>query len=167
MDSDQRSSSEPSPKPRPFQFSLATMFVMMTAFALVLAICFMLPDPWSGAIWLVLTVATPPVLAVVIRFGPERLAAFCIGALVPTGMSLAGLILNKEWEYALPRSSGYVTWPAPSYTGDRLVVLGNWLVGTAKMGALWRPIALSSWVAAIVVGLLCVVVRRWVRRISQ
>jgi hypothetical protein len=156
MHSDLPESSEYSPKPRPFQFSLATMFVMTTAFALVLAICFTLPDPWSGAIWLVLTVATPPVLAVVIRFGPGRLAAFSIGAVVPTSMSLAGLVLNKEWE-ALPRSSGYVN-------GDRLVVLGNWIMGTARIGALWRPIALSSWDAAILVGLLSVGVRRLVQR---
>jgi hypothetical protein len=46
-------------------------------------------------------------------------------------------------------------------------VLGNWLVGTARMGALWRPIALTSWIAAILVGLLCVGVRRWVARAGK
>jgi hypothetical protein len=159
-------SADPSPTPRPFQFSLATMFVITAAFAIFLMLCFTLPDPWSGAAWLVLTIATPPVLAVIIKFGPGGLAAFSIGAIVPTSMSLAGLVLNREWE-SLPRTAGYASWPAPGLLSDRFAVLGNWIVGTARIGALWRPIALTSLVAAIVVGLLCVGARRWVQRIGR
>jgi hypothetical protein len=150
--------------PRPFQFSLATMFVITAAFAIFLMICFTLPEPWSGAAWLVLTIAAPPVLAVIIKFGPGGLSAFSIGAIVPTGMSLVGLVIDKQWEFVLPRSTGYVLMPS-SY-GDRWAILMNWIAGATHIGSTWRPIALTSWAAALVVGLLCVVVRRWVRRLT-
>jgi hypothetical protein len=157
-------SEESSAKARPFQFNLATMFVITAAFAIILMICFTLPDPWSGAAWLILTIATPPVLAVIIKFGPGGLAAFCIGAIVPTGMSLAGMLLRKDWQSATPYP-GY-GWPSVQM-GSRLALLGNWIEETSRIGAAWRPIAVSSFAAAILIGLLCVVVRRWVQRIGQ
>jgi hypothetical protein len=157
MDSDRPPSPDTSPNSRPFQFSLATTFVFTAAFSILFGAVFTLPDGWSGFIILSLIVALPPALIVAMKYGTGNIPAFCIGAFVPAGMCFALLILDRRWEsvYSLLRSQRNVT---PTDT------ILSWFLAMANFGVNWRPMAVISWAAAIMIGLICVVVRRWVQR---
>ncbi len=157
MDSEPPVSAEPSQKLRPFQFSLATMFVITAAFAIVLAICFTVPDPWSGGAFLLLICAFPVALFVAIKYGSGTVAVFSTGAIVPTAVCLIGLMLDRRWPMLL---DSYHASPAM----DRVVQLVDWLREEARIGSNWRPMAVTCWAAGVVIGVVCIGVRQFVQR---
>jgi hypothetical protein len=42
------------------------------------------------------------------------------------------------------------------------LALGHWLAAIAMLGVVWRPITITSWAVAILIGILCVNVRRFI-----
>ena len=147
------------PRPRPGQFSLATIFIVTTLFAFALALVFVFPDWLAGPIILFLVLAVPAVLAVCAKYGPDSWTAFCMGALVPPGTVLIGVAFTfiSIGQYARVGAGA----PSPTTT-NQLLAFGQWLAAIAMLGGVWRPITITSWAVAILIGILCVNVRRFI-----
>ena len=163
MASESPFSEKPAGNSPPAQFSLATIFIVTTVLAFVLALVFVIPYGLAGPIILVLMLAIPAVLLVCAKYGPDTWTAFCIGALMPTGTCLFGLAftmlvtLDRHGSFNEGTSSTLI---AP----DPLGPFGKWLAESAVIGVAWRPIAITSWAVAVVIGILCVNVRRFILR---
>ncbi len=72
----------------PFQYSLRSMFIVMTVLAVALSGIFAGP-PWLSMLTaLLLGLTTPVVLTTVLIYGRGYLRTFCIGALFPAGLIL-------------------------------------------------------------------------------
>jgi len=150
------------PRLRSAQFSLATIFVVTTLFAFLLALVFVFPDWLAGPMILFLMLAVPAVLAVSARFGPDSWTAFCLGALVPAGTILVGIAFT--FFVLIQEPGGLRVARPPTGIPDPLTPFGQWLVATVAIGIAWRPIAVTSWAISAVIGILCVNVRRFILR---
>ena len=75
----------------PFQYSLRTMFIVMTVLAVALSGIFAGPEWLSMLTALFLALATPIVLTIALIYGGGYLRTFCIGALFPAGLILFSL----------------------------------------------------------------------------
>jgi hypothetical protein len=143
------------------QFSLRTIFVITAVLAFVMELWVVLPDVISGPAVFGLVLAVPSTLAVVAKYGSGSWPAFCIGAIVPTGMSLVGLMLAGQWSEVLSRANVF---SPSSIQPNRWDTLFGWIKAIAEMGRYWLPVAILSWFAAVLIGILCVGVRRIVQR---
>jgi hypothetical protein len=161
MAADLPQSASSAPQPRPAQFSLATIFIVTTIVAFILALIFVFPDWLAGPMILFLMLAVPAVLAVGAKFGPGSWTAFCLGALVPTGTILIGIAFTF---FVLIQQAGLGVARPPTAIRDPLTPFGQWLAATAMLGVAWRPIAVTSWGVSVVIGILCVNVRRFILR---
>ncbi|OHB69766.1 MAG: hypothetical protein A2V70_16845 [Planctomycetes bacterium RBG_13_63_9] len=72
----------------PFQYSLRSMFVLMTALAVGLSFLVAGPLWLSWLTVLLLLIAAPMVLTTVLIYGRGHIRTFCIGALFPAGVLL-------------------------------------------------------------------------------
>ena len=143
------------------QFSLRTVFVITAVLAVVMELWVVLPDVISGPLVFFLVLAVPSALAVVAKYGSGSWPAFCIGAIIPTGMSLVGLMFAAQWSEVLSRAN---VLSQSSLQATRWDALFGWIKAIAEMGRYWLPVAILSWFAAVVIGILCVGVRRIVQR---
>jgi hypothetical protein len=155
--------SEPKPGPQlqSSQFSLAAIFILTAAFAFILGLVFVFPDWLAGPIIVFLILAVPAVLAVCAKYGPDSWTAFCVGALVPTGTVLIGVGLTFISYGNFARAGAGALSPTAT---NQLLAFGQWLAAIAMLGIAWRPIALTSWAVATLIGILCVNVRRFILR---
>lgn len=155
----------PSPQ-RPGQFSLATIFIVTAAVAFVLGIVFVFPDWLAGFAVLFLMFAVPAAFVVCAKYGPGSWSAFCVGALLPTATLLIGLAFTIFMFIEEPGGAGRraANWATVPTVGDRLEPYGKWLVASVTVGILWRPIVVLSWAIAILNGILCVGIRRFILR---
>jgi hypothetical protein len=147
------------PETRLFQFSLATLFFLTTVLAVILGVCFAIPNWLAGTLVILLMLVVPAVLVVSIKYGSGRLPAFCIGAIFPSGMCLIGFLMDGHWTSLLEAMRGYGA-AAP----DAWTAIGEWLNVTSQMGRFWRPMAVTSWIAAVFIGFVCVGMRHFLRR---
>ena len=124
----------------PFQYSLRTMFIVMTVLAVALSGIFAGP-PWLSILTgLFLGVAAPMVLTVALIYGRGYVRTFSIGGLFPAGLSLIGLlpVLNDPFYYM--RDFADRNYPdAPVYVGIWVLVAGVMTVarGLTAMGMRW------------------------------
>ncbi len=152
--------------PTPGQFSLAAIFIVTAAVAFVLGIIFVFPDWLAGIAVLFLMFAVPAALVVGAKFGPANWTAFCVGALVPMATILIGLaftifmFVQEPTAMARGAASRFTSPP----NGDRLEPYGEWLIACVRIGIVWRSIVFTTWAFAILNGILCVGVRRFILR---
>ena len=123
-------------RPR-MQFSLRTMFVLTTCVAVACTLLFAVPDPVVVPLLLAVTIALPAVLTTFIVYGGSYLRTFCIGALFPAATAL----------YASAWFLGFFLMGS----AEDLAVVES---GTFERTYRWY--AGTSWLLAIVVGLICV-----------
>jgi hypothetical protein len=127
----------------PLQYSLRTMFIVMTVVAVVLSGVFAGPGWFSLLTGLVLAVLAPMVLTVAIIYGRSHLRTFCIGALFPAGVVFIAVVpLLFDLTYFIaqrPRrivgASGETGW----FVGVSIVVAGAVIVvsGLVAVGVRW------------------------------
>lgn len=146
---------------RPFQFSLATLFVLTTALAVGFGVCFAVPASFAGVFVFILILILPAVAVVAMKYGTGSLPSFCIGALFPLSMCLAGLLFDPTLRSLLNRMQGHYGLSQEPHAWQ---AIGDWLVIVAVMGNDWRAMAVTSWFVAALVGLICVGVRRYLER---
>jgi hypothetical protein len=129
----------PARVPRPFlQFSLGTMFWIMTATAIVCAVVFRMPGEFAIPLILLIGVALPAVLTTVIIYGRSYQRTFCIGAMFPSAFFL----------FMVPYGGmGMFPWGSPS--GDDIV---------------FRMVVCGFWASSLLIGGVCVGVRRLVEK---
>jgi hypothetical protein len=77
------------------------MFVLTTVLAVVMALCFVVPDLLAGIAVFLVVLFLSAAFAIGAKYGSQRLSAICIGALVPIGGSACGLIANSHWQGVL------------------------------------------------------------------
>ncbi len=139
MSSQDPESRSQSPRPVRWQFGLRTMFVVTALVAFCCATLFTLPNT-VAVLLLALAVVLPALLTTFLVYGGGYLRTFCIGALFPAGVAL----YPSAWFLAYLLMA----------TADRNMYWEQ-LAG-AEFAHLCRWIAGTSWVFAIVVGLMCV-----------
>jgi hypothetical protein len=122
------------------QFGLRTMFVLTACVAFACTVLFAVPDPVAVPLLLALTIGVPAVLTTFIVYGGSYLRTFCIGALFPAAIALyaSGWFLGY---WLLATADGYADW-------------GEFT--TEDFGGVYRWYGGTSWLLAIVVGLICV-----------
>ena len=132
----------PEAPPRFLQFSLGTMFVVTTAVAIVCSLLFSMPTVAGFPLLLVFSVALPAALTTVIIYGRGYQRTFCIGALFPAGMFLVMFPFIEPNVFRFPEFFRMNE--------------ADWLV--------FRVVVVGFWVSSILVGSICVGVRRLVER---
>ena len=121
-----------------FQFGLATLFWIMTGTAIVCAVLFPMPLVVAIPLILFISVALPAVLTTVIIYGHSYQRTFCIGAMFPSGVFLL----------MIPYGS-----------------MGLFRFGLNGEDDFWlRLVVFGFWVFCVVVGLVCMGVRRLVEK---
>jgi hypothetical protein len=109
----------------PFQYSLRTMFIMMTVLAIALSGLF------AGPLWLTmltglfLAITAPMVLTILLVYGRGYARTFCIGALFPAGVIL--FAVGPGLTYPFFRMEGFGG-PPKSETG---LVVGIFILGAS------------------------------------
>lgn len=123
----------------PFQYSLRTMFILMTVLAFTLSGIFAGP-PWLSMLTgLFLVVAAPMVLTIGLIYGRGYVRTFSIGALFPAGLTLTGLLLVLAeplyYMQGFPDPEPGVPW----YVGIWVLVVGVMIVamGLIAVGMRW------------------------------
>jgi hypothetical protein len=160
MDADSPEVGGAGPETRLFQFSLATLYFLTTVLAIILSVCFAIPNWLAGILVVLLMLVVPAALVVYITYGSGRLPAFCIGAIFPSGVCLIGFQWIGPGQAYSKRCA--VTDPHPRLT--RGLRSAEWLNAASQMARFWRPMAVTSWIAAVFIGFICVGVRRFLRR---
>lgn len=128
---------------RPFlQFGLGTLFWITTATAVVCAVVFRMPVEFAIPAIVFICVALPAVLTTVIIYGRSYQRTFCIGAMFPTGSLLLAMTMSP-FMLVNPNSMGGFQ----AYTDFEA-----------------RMVACAFWVSSLVLGGICVGVRRLVER---
>jgi hypothetical protein len=122
-----------------FQFGLATLFWIMTGTAIVCAVLFPMPLVVAIPLILFISVALPAVLTTVIIYGHSYQRTFCIGAMFPSGVFLLMIPYGSMGLFRFGVTN------AQDDIGFRLVVLG-------------------FWVSSLLIGGVCVGVRRLVEK---
>jgi hypothetical protein len=140
---------EPSdPRNDRFQFSLATLLWLTLAVACALALLVGMPSAVAVPILICLAIGVPAVLTTVLVYGRGYVRAFCTGALFPTGIFLYA----TGWVFGLTIIEG----PRPG-TMDSLA---EWFEFFEEIGTPYRVYAGAAWALGLIVGLVCVGVRR-------
>jgi hypothetical protein len=123
----------------PFQYSLRTMFILMTALAIVLSGIFAGPDWLSVMVGWLLGILAPMALTVGITYGRGYLRTFCIGGLFPAGVVFFGVALavadvwysNLPWMQYYSPPPGDSRWTVGlSVLTDGIVIIASGLVAT-------------------------------------
>lgn len=150
----------------PAQFSLATIFIITAAVAFVLGIVLVFPDWVAGIAILFLIFLVPAALLIAAQYGPGAWTAFSIGALMPTATISIGLTFTF-FAYVV-KSPGFefvgVKLIAPTTVNERLEPFSDWLAACVAIGVYCRPIVVISWAIAVVNGIVCVGIRRFILR---
>jgi hypothetical protein len=131
----------PPEAPRPFlQFGLGTLFWITTATAVVCAVVFRMPIEFAIPLIVFISVALPAVLTTVIIYGRSYQRTFCIGAMFPSVL-LPLIILSGGMNVTLfhPNLNEYEAFP-------------------------FRMTVCAFWASSLLIGGLCVGVRRLVER---
>jgi Ca2+/Na+ antiporter len=124
--------------PPRFQFSLRTMFWVTTGTAIICAVSFPMPAVIAMPLMLLISVALPAVLTTVIIYGRSYQRTFCIGAMFPSCIFLL----------MIPYGS-----------------MGLFRFGLNGEDDFWlRLVVFGFWVFCVVVGLVCMGVRRLVEK---
>jgi hypothetical protein len=140
MSTNQDSPEEPqTPIPPRFQFGLSTMFWITTATAIVCALSFTIPADFAIPIMLFISFAVlPAVWTTVIIYGCGYQRTFGIGAVFPSGI----LVLMIPFGRLGPFGFG----------------------GMGREEFVIRLLMLGFWVSSLLVGVVCMGVRRLVER---
>ena len=125
--------------PPRFQFSLRTMFWVTTGTAIICAVSFPMPAVIAMPLMLLISVALPAVLTTVIIYGRSYQRTFCIGAMFPSCIFLLMIPYGSMGLFRFGVTN------AQDDIGFRLVVLG-------------------FWVSSLLIGGVCVGVRRLVEK---
>lgn len=124
----------------PFQYSLRTMFIVMTVLAVALSGIFAGP-PWLSMLTgLFLGVAAAMVLTIALIYGRGYVRTFSIGALFPAGLTLIGLLpVLTQPLYYIWDSPDRPDRDAPFYVGISVLLAGVMIVamGLIAMGMRW------------------------------
>ena len=125
--------------PPRFQFGLFSMFLVTTAVAVTCSLTFSMPAEVAIPLFVLISVTLAAVLITVIMYGRSYQRTFCIGAVVPFGVLLltlafAGVILFLD---------------GPSPRGNSLAT---------------RLVVVSFWASSLLIGGVCVGIRRLVER---
>jgi hypothetical protein len=129
----------PPEAPHRFQFGLLSMFVITTVVAATCSLTFSMSNLVALPLFVLFSVIVTGVLITVIVYGRGYQRTFCIGAVVPFGVLLltfafAGVILFLDGPS--PRADGFSS----------------------------RVVVVSFWGSSILVGTICVGVRRLVEK---
>jgi len=124
----------------PFQYSLRTMFIVVTAVGVALSGIFAGP-PWlSLATGTFLGLMAPMVLTILLIYGRGYMRTFCIGALFPAGLFLYTLGAGLIFPFLRSAMGGYSYDPKTHmYVGIYMLVAGVAIValGLLAMGVRW------------------------------
>ena len=123
----------------PFQYSLRTMFILMTVLAFALSGIFAGP-PWLSVLTgLFLGVAAPTILTIALIYGRGYVRTFSIGALFPAGLTLIGLLPGLFEPLYYMRGFSGPDPGAPLYVGIWVLVVAVVTVtmGLIAMGMRW------------------------------
>jgi hypothetical protein len=132
--------------PRPFlQFGLGTMLWITTAVAVVCTIVFRIPTECAVPLSLFISLALPAVLTTVIIYGRSYQRTFCIGAMFPAVFFLLSILL----------SSGMTNLSRWNLSGVNLPGFEDFA---------FRTVVCSFWGSNLLIGGVCVGVRRLVER---
>jgi hypothetical protein len=131
----------PPKAPRPFlQFGMGTVLWITTATAVVCAVVFRVPVEFAIPLILFISVALPAVLTTVIIYGRSYQRTFCVGAMFPS-----------------------VSLPLIIVFGGMNVTPYHWNLNGFEDFS-FRMTVFAFWVSGLLVGGLCVGVRRLVER---
>ncbi len=126
---------------RSLQFSLSSMFLVTTAVAVVCSLTFSMPAVVALPLLVLSSVILAAVLITLIIYGRGYQRTFCIGAVVPFGV----LLLTLAFTGAI------VFFDGPSSRGYRLSLVP-------------RLVVVGFWMSSILVGAICVGVRKLVEK---
>lgn len=143
----ERDESVPSePPPRFLQFRLSSIFVLTFLVAVACTLLFSMPPMPGLLLLLVFSVVLPAVLTIIIVYGRGYRRAFCIGAMFPAVLTLLPLAVLSAILFIEPNGFDFYQ--------SRLTEDTNWLWFRVYVG--------SFWILSVMVGLICVGVRRLV-----
>jgi hypothetical protein len=128
----------------PPQYSLRTMFIVVTAVAVVLSGVFSGPGWLSVVTGVVVAVLAPMVLTIAVIYGRGYLRTFCIGGLFPAGVVLLAartLLFDLTYTIAgrphpilgVSREAGWFVGACILFAGVAIVVSGLVAVGVRWM----------------------------------
>lgn len=150
---------QPAQEPPP-QYSLQSLFLATTLFAVACGVCFALPNEIAGLAIIALSLVVPMCLLAWAIYGSGPKRAFCIGALLVTGPRAL------EWSSTLINSLGYL-FPG-RLTGDgnvsSVLSFDELFKAIVTIGLAWRPGVVLSWLGGAAAGLIIVVAGRIARQ---
>lgn len=128
------------------QFSVRALLGLTVCVAVACSVLFAMPDQASVAVIVVISVLLPALLTTGAIHGGTYQRTFCIGALFPTAfMLLTFTLFSYYW--------------LPMVLGRNIVPLGG-PEQEANLAFWFRVHAGASWAMSIIVGLLCLALRR-------
>ncbi|MHC4179554.1 MAG: hypothetical protein ACYSWU_18740 [Planctomycetota bacterium] len=123
----------------PFQYSLRTMFIVMTVLAVALSGIFAGPEWFSVLTGMFLGLTAPMVLTVALIYGRGYVRTFCIGALFPASLGLLAIIPGLSYPFYGMRGPGPSGSETGLYVGIFVLVAGIVIIvlGLVAMGVRW------------------------------
>ncbi|MBN2578494.1 MAG: hypothetical protein JXB10_05835 [Pirellulales bacterium] len=129
---------------RPWQFSLGALMAVITAAAVACSLFISMPNVYATPALIFISVGLPAVLTTVAVYGRGYKRTFCLGALFPAGTMLV--------------CTGFMTFVhvVSAYQNNVRSVMEF----IDKVGPYYRPFVGFAWGACLIIGLLCMIVRR-------
>jgi hypothetical protein len=129
---------------RPWQFSLGSLLAIVTAAAVASSLLITMPSVYSTPALVFITIVLPAVLTTVAVYGRGYKRTFCLGALFPAGTML------------VCTASMVFVHVVSAYQND----IKDVTKFMDKVGPYYRPFVGFTWGACLIVGVLCMIVRR-------
>ena len=123
----------------PFQYSLRTMFIVMTVLAVVLSGVFAGPEWFSVLTALLLAVMAPMVLTTALIYSHGYVRTFCIGALFPAGVILTTVAPGLTYPFLRMGRMGGPSGETGLFVGIFILVASVVIVvlGLVAVGVRW------------------------------
>jgi hypothetical protein len=134
-----------------FQFGLSTLLMLTVLVAVSCSLFFSMPNKPATIVLILISLALPAVFATVLIYGQGYRRTFCLGALFPSGVMMVC-------------SSLMIMIHAISAYQNNVDI---WVQFADKVGPYYRPFVGTAWVASILIGLLCVLVRLLTERSNR
>jgi hypothetical protein len=134
-----------------FQFGLSTLLAIMAVVAVSCSLMFTMPNAPATVALLAVSLALPAVFTTVLIYGRGYRRTFCLGALFPAGV----MLVCSSLMILIHAISAYMN------------EIDIWVQFADKVGPYYRPFVGTAWVASILIGLLCVLVRLLTERSNR
>jgi hypothetical protein len=131
-------------KSHPMQFSLGALMAVITAAAVVCSLFVSMPNVYSTPALVFISIGLPAVLATVAVYGRGYKQTFCLGALFPAGTMLVC-------------TSFMIFIHVVSAFQNEIKGVMEFI---DKVGPYYRPFVGFTWGSCLIIGVLCMIVRR-------